>query len=144
MRISRQRRESPEVNITPLIDVVFLLLIFFMVSTTFQRESELGIELPEASARADPTRADHLEVSVDAKGRYYLDGRPLVNTQTATLVQALRQRAAELGGDPPVVVSGDQGSPYQAVMAVLDAAQRVGLTRVRFATRIAPPEPAGN
>ncbi len=144
MRITRRRPESPEVNITPLVDVVFLLLIFFMVSTTFQRESELGIELPEASATADPTRKDFLEISVDAKGRYYLDGRPLVNTSTATLVQALRQRAGELGGDPPVVVSGDRDSPYQAVMAVLDAAQRVGLTRVRFATQIAPAESPGN
>ncbi len=144
MRIARRRREGPELNITPLIDVVFLLLIFFMVSTTFQRQSELAIELPEASAAADPTRKDFLEVSVDAKGRYYLDGRPLLNTQTATLVQALRQRAGELGGDPPVVVSGDRSSPYQSVMAVLDAAQRVGLTRVRFATQIAPAEAPGN
>ena len=144
MRISPRRREGPEVNITPLIDVVFLLLIFFMVSTTFERETELGIELPEASAAADPTRKEFLELSVDAKGRYYLDGRPLVNTRIATLVQALRQRAAELGGDPPVVVSGDRASPYQAVMAILDATRQAGLTRVRFAAQLAEPEASGN
>lgn len=144
MRLSRHRSEQPEVNLTPLIDVVFLLLIFFMVSTTFERETELGIELPEASAAADPTRKDFLEVSVDAKGRYYLDGRPLVNTQTATLVQALRRRAAELGGDPAVVVSGDRGSPFQSVMAILDAARTAGLRRVRFAAELAEPEAGGN
>jgi biopolymer transport protein ExbD len=144
VRISAKRKETPHVDLTPLIDVVFLLLIFFMVSTTFERESELAIELPEASARSDPTPEKHLDVSVDAKGRYYLDGRPLVNTQAATLLQALRQRAQELGGNPPVVVSADQASPYQAVMAVLDAAQRAGLARVRFATRIAAPQGAEN
>jgi len=144
VRISPRRTESPEVNLTALIDVVFLLLIFFMVSTTFQRETEIGIQLPEAGAAADPTRKDYMEVSVDAKGRYYLDGRPLVNTQIATLVQALRQRAQELGGDPPVVVSGDRGSPYQSVMAILDAAQRVGLSRVRFAAQLAEPGSADN
>ena len=144
MRLSPRRKESPDINLTPLIDVVFLLLIFFMVSTTFQRESELGIELPEASATADPTRKRYLEVSVDAKGRFYLDGRPLVNTRTATLVQALEAAAEELGGGPPVVVSADANTPHQAVMAVLDAAQRVGLTRLRFATRIARPEAPGN
>ena len=140
MRISPRRPEEPEVSLTALIDVVFLLLIFFMVSTTFQRETELGIELPEASATAEPTRKDYLEVSVDAKGRYYVDGRPLVNTQTETLVQALRERAEELGGDPPVVVTGDRNGPYQAIMAILDAAQRIGLSRVRFAAQLAPTE----
>jgi len=132
------------VSLTALIDVVFLLLIFFMVSTSFQRETELGIELPDASATADPTRKDYLEVSVDAKGRYYLDGRPLVNTQTATLIRALRQRAEELGGNPPVVVTGDRNGPYQAVMAILDAAQQIGLTRVRFAAQLAPSDAPAN
>ena len=137
MRIAHHRREGPDINLTPLIDVVFLLLIFFMVSTTFERESELGIELPEASADAEPTREGFLEVSVDNKGRFYVNGRPLVNTQTATLVQALREAAEARGGEPALVVSADGKAPHQSVMAVLDAAQRVGLARVRFATRIA-------
>jgi biopolymer transport protein ExbD len=138
VKISPRRREPLDINITPLIDVVFLLLIFFMVSTTFERESELGIELPESTATAEPSREDNLEVSVDAKGRYYVDGRPLVNTQIATLVQAMKKRVSELGSKPAVVVSADENSPHKAVMAVMDAAQQVGLARLRFATRIAP------
>jgi len=137
MRIAPRRREAAQVDLTPLIDVVFLLLIFFMVSTTFERESELGIELPEASTRSDPTRDGFLEVSVDNKGRFYVGGRPLVNTQVATLVQALREAVAARGGDPALVVSADGKAPHQSVMAVLEAAQRVGLARVRFATRVA-------
>jgi biopolymer transport protein ExbD len=143
VRIVHHRRESPEINLTALIDVVFLLLIFFMVSTTFERESELGIELPEASADASPTREDFLEVSVDTKGRFYVDGRALVNTQVATLVQALQRAAEGRGGDPVLVVSADGNAPHQAVMSVLDAAQRAGLARVRFATRIAGEDDAG-
>ncbi len=142
MRIAPRRREELDINITPLIDVVFLLLIFFMVSTTFERESELGIELPETSAAGEPTRKGYLEVSVDSKGRYYVDGRPLVNTQAVTLVKAMRERAKELGENPPVVVSADGNAPHQAVMTVMDAAQQIGLDRLRFATRIAPAESA--
>jgi len=138
MRISPRRREEADINLTPLIDVVFLLLIFFMVSTTFDRESELGIELPEASVTAEPTRKGTLEVSVDGKGNYYVDGRPLVNTQVGTLVQAMQQRVKELGVNPPVVVNADGNAPHQAVMAVMDAAQQIGLARLRFATRITP------
>ena len=144
MQISPRRREELDINITPLIDVVFLLLIFFMVSTTFDRESELGIELPETSATAEPTRKGYLEVSVDGKGRYYVDGRPLVNTQIATLVQAMQERVKELGDNPPVVVSADGKAPHQSVMAVMDAAQQIGLARLRFATRIAPAESKSN
>jgi biopolymer transport protein ExbD len=92
--------------------------------------------------RAEPTRKGILEVSVDGKGRYYVDSRPLVNTQTATLVQAMQQRMKELGEDPPVVVSADENSPHHSVMAVMDAAQQIGLARLRFATRITPQEPA--
>ena len=140
MRISPRRREESDINITPLIDVVFLLLIFFMVSTTFDRKSELGIVLPETSVNAEPTRKGVLEVSVDGKGRYYVDGRPLVNTQTATLVLAMQQRVKALGENPPVVVSADGNAPHHSVMAVMDAAQQVGLSRLRFATRITQPQ----
>jgi biopolymer transport protein ExbD len=144
VKIASRRREALDINITPLIDVVFLLLIFFMVSTTFERESELGIELPESTATAEPTRKGNLEVSVDAKGHYYVDGRPLVNTQLATLVQAMQKRVTELGTKPAVVVSADGNAPHQAVMAVMDAAQQVGLARLRFATRIAPAKSDAN
>ena len=135
MRISARRRDDAEVNLTPLIDVVFLLLIFFMVSTTFERESELGIELPEANATAEASHKAQLEVSIDRQGRYYVDGRPLINTQQATLLQAMRQRVKEIGADPPVLVTADGNASHQSVIAVMDAAQQLGLTRLRFPTQ---------
>lgn len=134
MRISRRHRESPDINLTALIDVVFLLLIFFMVSTTFQRESELGIELPKAQSEAQPTRTGHIDVGVDAKGRFYVGGKPLVNTRRETLAQALRKERGDRA-QPPVVVSADGNAPHQAVMLVLDVAQELRLVRLRFATR---------
>ena len=135
MRISRRNRAEPEINLTPLIDVVFLLLIFFMVSTTFQRESELGIELPQVDSEADPTRKDHIDVGVDTKGRFYVNGKPLVNTQRETLVQALRKEVGERS-QPPVVISADGNAPHQSVMLILDVAQQLNLVRLRFAARL--------
>ena len=143
MRLSRESKDAPDVNLTPLIDVVLLLLIFFMVSTTFQRESELGIELPRASTEAEPTRKGHIEVSVDAKGRYYVDGRALVNTQRDTLSEALKRAAAELER-PPVVISADENAPHRAVMMILDVAQNLNLNRLRFATRLEASDAASN
>ena len=139
MRISHHRREGPDINLTPLIDVVFLLLIFFMVSTTFQRDSELSIELPEASTRPEQAPPRSIDVSIDAQGRFYVDGRELVNTQLGTLKRALEQSAA--GKDsPPVVVSADAKTPHQAVVAVMDAARQLGLLKLTFAARLTDAE----
>jgi biopolymer transport protein ExbD len=143
VRISRRHRESPDVNLTPLIDVVFLLLIFFMVSTTFERESELGIELPKADSKAEPTSKAHLDVGVDAKGHFFVNAKPLVNTQRETLLQAIRKEIGD-GQKPPVVVSADGNAPHQSVMLVLDVAQELNLVKLRFATRLGDAKAKGN
>ncbi|MCG6864738.1 MAG: biopolymer transporter ExbD, partial [Thiogranum sp.] len=81
MNLRRSRGEEPEVNLTPLIDVVFILLIFFMVSTTFQKESQIKIELPEASGEPVEDRKELLEIVIDAEGRYFIDQQQVVNTE---------------------------------------------------------------
>ena len=124
----------PEISLTALIDVVFLLLIFFMVSTTFEQASELAIELPKASPDAEVERAATLEVSIDAQGRHYVNGRRLVNSQVQTVREALRKAAAGRES-PPLVVNADGKAPHQSVISVMDAASQLGFARLSFTTQ---------
>src|SRR5210317_664561 len=87
--------DEPEVNLTPLIDVVFLLLIFFMVSTTFEHQSRIQIELPEATAEASKPDDESLEILIDAQGRYFLGEQQVVNTELKTLKGAIREALGE-------------------------------------------------
>ncbi len=135
MKLRPTSKESPDINLTPLIDVVFLLLIFFMVSTTFNRDSELGIELPQASPEAKERSSDTVEVSVDAQGRYYVNGRRLVNTQLKTLKQAIAKAARDQEA-PPILLSADAQTPHQAVIVVMDAVQQLGFSRLSFAAQV--------
>ncbi len=133
MNLRPQRREEPEVNLTPLIDVVFLLLIFFMVSTTFQRESELKIELPEASAEPAEAPEEALEIIIDAQGRYFLQGEQVLNSELKTLKRAI-QKAVVDKKDPPVIIRADARTPHQAVIRAMDAASQLGLVKMSLAT----------
>ena len=134
MRLQTRRPEGPDVNLTPLIDVVFLLLIFFMVSTTFERDTEISLELPEASGEPLKTERVVVEISIDAQGRYYVNQQELVNTQIDTLRRALQQAVAE-ADRPQVILSADRQTPHQAVITAMDAARQVGLVNLTFATR---------
>ena len=132
MRFQLRREEPAEINLTPLIDVVFLLLIFFMVTTTFNRYAELRIDLPKASAQ--PTRPPKAtELVVDADGRYYLDGRALVNTRLETLVRALRELRTE-NPEAPLVIRADARTTHQSVVTAMDAAGRIGIRRLSIVT----------
>ena len=133
MTLRRTRRESMDINLTPLIDVVFLLLIFFMVSTTFDRQSELSIELPQSSADASPATDSKLTVSIDAQGRFFVNGVKLINTQLETLKRAMSD-ALDGTKDEPVVIHADAGTQHQSVVQVMDAARQLGLVRLRFPT----------
>jgi biopolymer transport protein ExbD len=135
MNFRPRREEEVDVNLTPLIDVVFLLLIFFMVSTTFIRESEIELTLPEASAEVREDPIDVIEVAIDANGRFFVNGNALINTQLATIKQALIDvRPAD--AEPVVIISADAGATHQTVITVMDAARQVGLTRITFPTKI--------
>ncbi len=138
MKLRLSRREDPEIGLTPLIDVVFLLLIFFMVSTTFTRESEITINLPEAAASETESERVMIDLVVDVQGRYYVNNRLLVNTQIDTLRNALRQ-AIEGRENAVLLISADAQTPHQAVITAMDAARQSGIVQVSLATR----EPEG-
>ena len=133
MNIRSQKKEDLDVNITPLIDVVFLLLIFFMVSTTFERESEIEVTLPEASI-AEPVKDNKIiEVTVNSEGIFFVNGQRVVNTQISTLKQAML-KIAEGRDDPPIVINADKTAQVQSMVKVMDAARQLGFVHISFAT----------
>jgi len=125
--------ERVDVNLTPLIDVVFLLLIFFMVSTTFDRHAKLKVELPEASAKTEQQLEEPVVLSIDVKGNYFINDRQVVNTQLDTLKIALQKTIADKK-DVSLVLRADAKTPHQSVVRAMDAASQVGLTRLSIAT----------
>ena len=133
MNLKPDRRDDIDLNLTPLIDVVFLLLIFFMVSTTFEKTSKLKIDLPEASSQATPQPDKKIVIGIDTKGRYYINDRQLVNTQLKTLKIALLKIAGD-NKDIPIVLRADAKTPHQSVVTAMDAASQVGLTRMSIST----------
>lgn len=133
MNLKPDRRDEIDLNLTPLIDVVFLLLIFFMVSTTFEKTSKLKIDLPEASNKATQQENKKIVIGIDVKGRYYINERQLVNTQLKTLKLALLKISGN-NKDIPIVLRADAKTPHQAVVTAMDAASQVGLTRLSIST----------
>jgi len=133
MKFQANRREEPDVNLTPLIDVVFLLLIFFMVSTTFNRETEIAIELPEASGEILQDERKVVEISIDSEGRFFVNQQEVINTRLETLKQAIA-RAAGDEDKPQVILSADRRTPHQAVITAMDAARQLGFVHLTFAT----------
>jgi len=131
------KEESVEVNLTALIDVVFLLLIFFMVTTTFDRHARLKVSLPEASAKATQQVKEPLVLSIDAKGNYFINDRQVVNQTLDTLKQALRKSIGDEQTDMQevaLVLRADANTPHQAVVRAMDAAAQLGLSRLSIAT----------
>lgn len=133
MNLNRKPRELPELNLIPLIDIVFMLLIFFIVTTTFNRETEMSVNLPVASA--DPLVADQklLEISIDASGHFFVNRTAVRNADIDALKQALQKAAAGLQ-DPSLIISADGKTPHQAVIMAMDAARQLGLVHLTFAT----------
>ncbi len=133
MNLKPEHRDDIDLNLTPLIDVVFLLLIFFMVSTTFEKTAKLKIDLPEASAQATAQEDKKIVIGIDVKGRYYINDRQLVNTQLKTLKMALLKFAGD-NKNIPIVLRADAKTPHQSVVTAMDAASQVGLTRLSIST----------
>lgn len=135
MNFRPRRQSDTDVNITPLIDVVFLLLIFFMVSTTFERESEIRIALPEASEEQLQAREDIILVSIDVHEQVHIGDEPLADKDVTGISAALKQQV-DVVGDVPIVIRADAAVSHQAVIKVMDAARQAGLVNITFATRI--------
>jgi biopolymer transport protein ExbD len=133
VNIQPDNQEEPEINLTPLIDVVFLLLIFFMVSTTFEHQSRIQIELPEATAQPNKAEDESLEILIDAQGRYFLGDQQVVNTELKTLKGAIRKAVGEREA-MPVIIRADARTPHQAVVRALDATSQLGLVHISLAT----------
>ena len=133
MNLSPRRREDPELNLTSLIDVILLLVIFFMVSTTFVEEGRLRVDLPTASN--EPVRAaqDPIVITVTAQGSYRVNDRALVNNARETLAAAMKKVADGRSG-VPVTVRADARASHQSVVTAMDVAARLGFTQVNIAT----------
>ncbi len=132
MNLRPRRPLPPSVDITALIDVVFLMLIFFMVSTTFDKQTQLKVDLPSASAtEQQPAQDDRVEITIDPKGNFYVNDRELVTHDAPTLRRAI-EKAAKGNTELPVLVSGDRRAPLQAMVTVMDVTARLGMTRLQI------------
>lgn len=134
MNFQPRASEELDINVTPLIDVVFLLLIFFMVSTTFERESEINITLPQASEEITEAKPDAINVSIDARDNIYVNDQALLNSQVNSIKEAIFDKLGERS-DATVIISADSKTDHQTVVKVMDAARQLGLVRITFATQ---------
>ena len=141
IRTRRSGRGFAVVEITPLIDVIFLLLIFFVVSTTFVRTSAIEVDLPDASGAVDRIPAG-IEVRVSATGDYAVNGQALAGTGRADLLRALGgARDQYAGSEPLLVIAADADARHETVVRVMDVARELGLTNLRVLTEARPPVP---
>lgn len=138
MNLRTRPREDPEINLTSLIDVVLLLLVFFMVSTSFLKATEIRLQLPQAEAepRVDPPA--EIEIMISAAGDYFVDGQELVNRRAETLQRALEQVAGERR-ELPVTIRADGRASHQSVVTAMDIVGRLGFSRILIAT-VSEPE----
>ena len=137
LRAARMR-DDPEINFIPLIDVLLVILIFLMVTTTYQRVSELQITLPEADADAARQRPKEINVGVDTQGRYVIDKTVFPFTTSGALADMLK-RAAGDAKDPVVVINADAQATHQSVVRVMEAARLAGIVHITFATQSSAP-----
>ena len=133
MNLRSRRQEEPDVNLTPLIDVVFLMLIFFMVSTTFEKQSVVKIDLPRASAEERPVDEKAVEVTVNARGEYFINRASVLNRNADTLKAAIVKHAGT-NTDRPFIIRADAKAPHQSVVTVLDVAGQLGFRRISIPT----------
>lgn len=134
MKFRRNVRTEDSVNLTPLIDVVFLLLIFFMVSTTFTKETHLDIDLPEASGEPLPENNEQIEVLINAEGGFAVNGSSLINKRLTTLKAALED-SSEGDNQRPLIITADARTPHRSVVTAMDAAAQLGFVKLSITTK---------
>jgi biopolymer transport protein ExbD len=133
MKLQVRSAEEPELNLTSLIDVVLLLVIFFMVSTSFIRETELQVELPEASTEAPASDVPAMEIVVNAEGDYFLNGDALVDARPDVLRRAIQKTFGD-ERDVPVTIRADARASHQSVVTVMDVAGKMGFVNITIVT----------
>lgn len=137
MNFRKGRREDyPEINLIPFIDILLVVVIFLAVTTTYARFAELKINLPTSSAEQTPAQPKQIEVAVAENGRYQIDSTPVGEVSVDELA-AMLQKAAANQADAVVVINADARAAHQSVVNVMEAARRVGLSRITFATQTA-------
>lgn len=129
----KKKKEDVQINLTPLIDVVFLLLIFFMVSTSFKKETKVSLELPEASGEQMDSQQALIEVTISKNGEIFVNGNGLVNRDVQTIKEAIKQSSTDY--QTPVIISADADAPYQSVITVMDAAGQAGFNNLTLPTQ---------
>jgi biopolymer transport protein ExbD len=135
MNFQRGRlKEDPEINLIAMIDVLLVILIFLMVTTTFSQIAELQINLPTADAEKQAEKTNEITVAVDASGRYVINRAPLANPGVDALSEALR-RAAGDRSDPVIVINADAEATHQSVINIMEASRLAGYSRISFATQ---------
>jgi len=130
----RNKKHGPlEVSLTPMIDVVFLLLIFFMVTTTFSKETSIKIQLPQAEGEEAEPNKQRVRLTIGKEGKIYINDRPLENQSLATLTKEL----SAVGSDKqtPLIINADANAPIQSAISVLDVAKKVGFKSISFTTQ---------
>ncbi|MHB1085295.1 MAG: ExbD/TolR family protein [Thiobacillus sp.] len=138
MNFRRGRREDyPEINLIPFIDILLVIVIFLSVTTTYARFAELKINLPTSSAEQAPNPPKQIEVAVAENGRYQIDTTAIGDTSVDGLATALRKAAGDQN-EAVVVINADAQATHQSVVNVMEAARRVGLSRITFATQTTP------
>jgi len=133
VNFQKRRTEEPELNMTSLIDVVLLLLIFFMLSTRFIDEGRLQLRLPEAGVEPEAVSRDAVEIEVTAEGGYRVNGRPLINNSPDTLAAAIGKEAAN-NRAIPVTIRADARATHQSVVTAMDVAGQAGYRQLNIAT----------
>ncbi|MHB1175470.1 MAG: ExbD/TolR family protein [Sulfuriferula sp.] len=129
-----QHRDEPEINLIPMIDVLLVILIFLMVTTTYAKFSELQINLPQAAGEPTKEKPAQINVAVDAAGNYQINDSTVNFSNIATLSAALKKAAGDANA-PVIVINADAKANYQSVINVMEAAREAGMVRVTFATQ---------
>jgi len=127
-------REEPEINLVPLIDVMMVILIFLMITTTYSKYTELQIKLPTADAEKQLERPNEITVLVNAQGQYVINHSPVVFSSVEQLAEELRRAGGALK-DPIIVISADATTTHQAVIRVMEASRLAGLSQITFTTQ---------
>lgn len=134
MKFSERRQEEASIELTPFIDVVFMLLLFFVVSTTlFKGVTQLKVKLPEVHTQTTDKSSSYIEIGVDEQGQYFLDGKPIgLQCKRLKNILAEKQREDKL---LPLVIVGDKAAPHQAVVSALEVAAELGVTEVQIVAK---------
>jgi biopolymer transport protein ExbD len=125
------QKEDPEINLVPLIDVLLVILIFLMVSTTYTKFAELQINLPKADAEKQHDRPNQINVAVDSAGRYVIETTPVNTVDPEVLSEQLRKAAGNLN-DPVIIINADANATHQSVIRVMEAARIAGYSHITF------------